>query len=412
MNLAQSLNFSALGQTPSKLGVPQGKTSAKKIAKKIFAMAEAEGRPFEKISARDWRNRWLASEEFVLMEIEISKAALPGMPRNPNRVFEKMQAAASSLEPVVVDINKQNIGQTPSGYVPRVIVVDGKHTHMARRTQGYGTILAWVGQKALKYVLPQKKEITIRASKTNVKTTKIDAAVAVSVPRQDRAQAGSAPHQNIPSEFPTKGNGNLDWPPQPVTQSPRKFRAGGAGAGAAGSGAGGASGSLGGGSGANPNRMGVYANDASDTGQVDPSDADQGTASTLQDPTDYTQESPAYESPGSGVGPRTKKSTGATNSELSQKTVRAGGPGSGRHKEVHISPGTGYYQEYGGNIKGDFNRATEHTVAQYERDHGDQVIFRLPNGKRGMTSKSLVSIKDVDAAGKFIKKIVTKKPRR
>jgi hypothetical protein len=252
------------------------------------------------------------------MEIEISKAALPGMPRNPNRVFEKMQAAASSLEPIVVDVNKQNIGQTPSGYVPRVIVVDGKHTHMARRTQGYGTILAWVGEKALKYVRPKKTEITITASKSNGKTTKIDAAVAVSVPRQDRARAGSAPHDNIPSEFPTKGNGNLDWPPQPVTQSPRKIRsAGGAGAsggGAAGSGAGGASGSLGGGSGSNPNRMGVYADDASDV--------DQGTAATLQDPTDYTQDSPAYESPGSGVGPRTKKSTGATNSELSQKEVK------------------------------------------------------------------------------------------
>ncbi len=52
--------------------------------------------------------------------------------------------------------------------------------------------------------------------------------------------------------------------------------------------------------------------------------------------------------------------------------------------------GVGYYQEFAGNITGDFHRATQPITVMYEGDHGSQVIFRLPNGKRGMTRKDLL----------------------
>lgn len=59
---------------------------------------------------------------------------------------------------------------------------------------------------------------------------------------------------------------------------------------------------------------------------------------------------------------------------------------------VIIPTGVGYWQEYMGNMTGDFHRATEPMTATYERDHGQQVIFKLPNGKRGMTRKDLVEV--------------------
>ena len=60
-------------------------------------------------------------------------------------------------------------------------------------------------------------------------------------------------------------------------------------------------------------------------------------------------------------------------------------------KTLTIPSGVGYYQEFGGNITGDFHRASEPITATFECDHGQQVIFKLPNGKRGMTRKDLVT---------------------
>jgi len=58
--------------------------------------------------------------------------------------------------------------------------------------------------------------------------------------------------------------------------------------------------------------------------------------------------------------------------------------------QLIIPAGVGYYQEFAGNITGDFHRATEPITVTYERDHGSQVIFRLPNGKRGITRKDVL----------------------
>jgi hypothetical protein len=59
---------------------------------------------------------------------------------------------------------------------------------------------------------------------------------------------------------------------------------------------------------------------------------------------------------------------------------------------ITIPAGTGYDIEYMGNIKGDFGRAVEPFTAAVEREYGDNYIFRLPNGKRAMTRKSLVTV--------------------
>jgi hypothetical protein len=59
---------------------------------------------------------------------------------------------------------------------------------------------------------------------------------------------------------------------------------------------------------------------------------------------------------------------------------------------VTIPAGTGYNVEFNGNLTGDFDRATEPIAAQFIQMHGSNVIFRLPNGKRGMTKANLVEI--------------------
>ena len=61
-------------------------------------------------------------------------------------------------------------------------------------------------------------------------------------------------------------------------------------------------------------------------------------------------------------------------------------------KTVTIPQGVGYYQEFMGNMTGDFHRATEQLTATFERMYGQQVIFKLASGKRGMTRADLVTI--------------------
>jgi hypothetical protein len=61
-------------------------------------------------------------------------------------------------------------------------------------------------------------------------------------------------------------------------------------------------------------------------------------------------------------------------------------------KTVTIPSEVGYYEEYNGNITGSFHRASEPIVASFEQDYKQNVIFKLPNGKRGMTRKDLVEL--------------------
>jgi hypothetical protein len=59
---------------------------------------------------------------------------------------------------------------------------------------------------------------------------------------------------------------------------------------------------------------------------------------------------------------------------------------------VTIPEGVGYYEEYNGNMTGSFHRAIEPIAAQFEQEYKQNVIFKLSNGKCGMTRKDLVTI--------------------
>lgn len=265
-NIKQATALAALQHTTTK--VPQQKRTALQIAARVFQLAAQAGHPFEKISQRAWAQQWLMSDTFVLMEIPTARVALTSLPKNQNRVLEYMHASADSQEPIVVDTNKQGIGKSYGGYVPSVIVVDGKHRHRGTTLAGRGTIMAWVGTKAL-----PKMTITACALKMTgkpfSKKTKLETAALLSnIPRQDVAQNGSAPHAPMPGVKAGK----------------------------------------------------LYASDPSDvTPHHDPSDRKDKPFGRSLDPSDTDRppmKSPSRQAPGAGVGPRMAPSKGGSKSDM------------------------------------------------------------------------------------------------
>lgn len=364
-NLRQALELASLSQT--KTAVASKTMTAVQIAKRVFQLAAQAGHPFEGITVQDWARKWLASDEFVLMEISASKAALTNTPKNRNLVFEKMHASA--FEPIVVDANKNEIGRTPGGFVPSVIVVDGKHSHQAQVMQGKSMVMAWVGKKVVAKV--QAKVASIKVNGNGVKLSKIESAAVLA---QDRGHNGSAPHMPMPGvksnrnsttvysggpgsgrhpgygQFKYAGgsSGSRTWyrfeHPDGTRVSALRYKGGDGGVskiyetkpgelmptGAIhegdhdsnvkflqdhygishpkvsrrlDAGAGGVGGSLGNGSGSNPNRMGFGA--------------------VTQDPSDEKND-PSDQSPGSGGGKRLAPSKGGSKSELQNKMFSKG----------------------------------------------------------------------------------------
>lgn len=323
MDLRQSLIIEALGKPVAEGCVCEApRVRAEQIAKQVFAMAKANGNPFLNIDHKQWAKKWLASDEFVLTEINAASVAIPMAPKNPNKVFTNIMASAQSFAPIVVDLNKRGIGRAPgSGYIPPVIVVDGKHRTTATNINGRETIKAWVGVKALDKVT--KASVDIKASyRKTLPQSKIDTvtqlyAMGTPVPAQDRAdESGSSPKMRMPG---VKATGPAM---EPVTKGQsgevysKKVKAN----------AGGATGGPGGStSGPTPNMM----MDASDTGEsvVDPSDMDssdkrQTSTSKCQNNdltgkvTPTTGFRPSNQ--GNGAGPMLKPNHGASRSDLSK----------------------------------------------------------------------------------------------
>lgn len=304
-NLKQAVDLASLNtKRPSKPRV----MSAIQVARRVFQLAAQAGTPFENITPRKWAKKWLASKEFVLTTIGASKAALPTAPKNPNQVLRA--AAVDAPEPIVVDVNKNAVGASAIGYVPPIIVVDGKHRHVAAKMQGRSQLEAWVGVKAMKLI---NANATVSVGKVPtpslVKKSKLESAaiLAQSVPRQDRAYNGSAPHM-----------------PMPGMKGTKLYSQGGPGA----------SSSLGGGSGPTPKVMA----DASDvTPHHDPSDRYDKPKGQSLDPSDV---SGFRKSPGAGVGPRVSPSKGGSKSDIAQMSfarVCAGKKGCVDAGPVHIS---------------------------------------------------------------------------
>jgi hypothetical protein len=167
MNLEDSIAYSNLMQAP-KIVEPK-KRSKVDVAKRVFQLAANGGFPYKYATPEGWARKWLTSREFTLMEIDIHAAASlnvnavasPHKPKNSNRVEHYFHCSADALDPIVVDLNKRNVGKSYLGYVPEVIVLDGKHRKMAQLRQGRTKILAWVGCEAAKQLQKYKKVMRV-----------------------------------------------------------------------------------------------------------------------------------------------------------------------------------------------------------------------------------------------------------
>src|ERR1039458_4101355 len=161
MNLEQSISQTEL-RAPVKVLKPKVKT-ALQVAKRVFELAANGGFPYKFQTPESWAKKWLKSNEFRLMEIDVAAAAAlninaaasPHAPKNPNRVSHYVNCSVDSLDPIVVDVNKRGVGTSYLGYKPPVIVLDGKHRKMAQIRNGRTRILAWVGCRAMKQMPPQ-----------------------------------------------------------------------------------------------------------------------------------------------------------------------------------------------------------------------------------------------------------------
>jgi hypothetical protein len=327
---------------------------ALEVAKRVFEISARSGEPYENTTPEEWRKDWLASDRFVLAEIGVEQVGIPYAKKiNKEKVRRIISASADGeMEPIVVDMNRQQIGRTPLGYVPKVIVVDGKHRHRGHLDMGKDRILAWVGEKAMTELEQRKNggnRFVIAASSPRsygetvpmsnlIATATLYSAVSVkpssAITRQDTGDGGSRP---------TGGTQTMKWE--------------------AAGGAGGMGGSLGGGSGSNPATMRVQSNGARSSGSLDkpdPSDTkvppDPSDEKTFVDPSDrlnwnpdkpqvcapgcemdheHEFGDPELESPGSGVGPDMPPDWGAKNSEFhkAMKSVKAYGTAEGVQKE-------------------------------------------------------------------------------
>lgn len=122
------------------------------VAKRVFQLAASGGFPYTGMTYQQWAKKWLPSEKFRLVEIDIHAAASAHLPKNPERVAYRLMCAQDSVDPIVVDLNKQQIGKSHLGFIPKVVVTDGKHRKQGQILQGHTRILAWVGCRAEKHL--------------------------------------------------------------------------------------------------------------------------------------------------------------------------------------------------------------------------------------------------------------------
>jgi hypothetical protein len=149
-NLTQAMSQATLMVPPAGKAL---KTRTKhQVAKRVFQLAAAGGFPYTGQTYRDWAKKWLTSATYRLMEIDINAAASPHLPKNPERVAYRLLCEVNSTDPIVVDLNKQKTGKSHLGYIPEIVVLDGKHRKQGQMLQGRTRILAWVGCRAEKKI--------------------------------------------------------------------------------------------------------------------------------------------------------------------------------------------------------------------------------------------------------------------
>lgn len=134
MDLQASMSRQVLSEQARKITKESKKLSAQEIARLT-------------IKASSQREKWLkenvVSREFTLVDIPIGSAAVLS--------YNNIEIKASlSEQPIIVDINKKRLGQSPSGFIPKVLVIEGSGHYNAQRLSGKKIVKAWVGAEALK----------------------------------------------------------------------------------------------------------------------------------------------------------------------------------------------------------------------------------------------------------------------
>lgn len=300
MNLQQTQVLQTLKEPPKKTVVVK-KRSRLQVAKRVFQLAAQGGFPYTGMTAEQWAKSWLPSKEFVLCEVNIHAAASinmnvvasPHPPKNPNRVNHYLQCSIEAMDPIVVDLNRRKVGRSYLGYVPEIVVLDGKHRKKAQLQQGRTRILAWVGAAALK-LMP---EITVRT---------IDA---------------STEKCTLPPLNPRLNDGRKNATYQLFAEQSNAVKACGA------------------------RSSGSLEDDTSNSDhKVPPDSSDDGSSVEASDRLGWNPDkaqnrppgskgwssevrgrnNPVSEAPGAGVGPRLNPNTGATRSELSRSVSAKG----------------------------------------------------------------------------------------
>lgn len=319
MNLEQAIASSELRRN---LAQPNGTRQERKsldVARRVFEVSAMADQPYVNIKPEEWAQRWLTSQTFVLAEIAPHHVAVPYANRiNRSKVQATLQCSAEEIEPIVIDINKQGIGSTNSGYIPKVIVVDGKHRHRAQVLRGKDRIMAWVGDLAMaelqKRNNPKQFVIKAAANPFPEKRSKLSSfaemfcAVTGPVVRQDTGDGGSRPTGGTQVPKMSSGKRTMKSGIQRLpggAAMPLNAFGGGPGASATG------------GSGMNPARKGIFGQMARGSGQLEEADPSDTNATpdpsdrnkTFPDPSDRRQWKlkPQTDAPGSLYKPFRKK---------------------------------------------------------------------------------------------------------
>jgi hypothetical protein len=244
MNLEQANTMSQLS-VPNPVKTVKDILSSTRVAFQILARCEAGGYPYKNFpvnrkGAKAWAKKFLTSKDFQLMRINLNAAASPHNPRDPKRVkFYVRELAAKGVpdfDPLVVDVNRRKEGRTHLGYIPDVIVCDGKHRKASMLASGITHYWAWVGIKATKKMKP--KDIKACADTIYLPPcdgTKVmsqyeimaSTVPAVSPPRQDAGSGGSRPKDHLHSGGPGSGrkpgSGRVRVPQQ-IGRGPSEIR--------------------------------------------------------------------------------------------------------------------------------------------------------------------------------------------
>jgi len=153
MKLLEATGLASLREQGQRPKVLSGIKTGDQLAREIWAEARDRGilGAMGGYSSSDkWQRGWLPSKRFHLIRMPLNAAALSCTPRTENLVLKKIHAREES--PIVVDYNRNQVGRAFNGFVPQVIVIDGKHRFRAATLRGDTHIMAWVGEQALEMV--------------------------------------------------------------------------------------------------------------------------------------------------------------------------------------------------------------------------------------------------------------------